>query len=167
MMKNQLQKSGHSAVTTTVTPRDFEDRTVCPHPDDGGKRLVALNPETDPLLVMLEMVRCWRLNELELFRRHEALVRRVEEIEKKANLAMALAQSSQSEYSLLDWTRLCDIPLDLVTAARMAEMLNGICEQREIATGRAWNAGFGSVRTYPESILREFFGNVLNGEVNL
>lgn len=166
-MKNQLQKRVSSAVTTAVTPRDFEDRSVRTHPDDGGKRLVALNPETDPLLVTLEVMRCWRLNELELFRRHEVLVQRVEEIEKKADIAMALSQSGQSEYSLIDWTRLCDIPLDLVTAARMAEMLNGICEQREIATGRAWNAGFGSVRTYPESILREFFGNVLNGEVNL
>ena len=167
MMKNQLQKRVNSAVTTTVTPCDFEDHSVRMHPDDGGKRTVAPNPETDPLLVMLEMVRCWRLNELELFRRHEALVRRVEEIEKKANLAMALAQSSQSEYSLIDWTRLCDIPLDLVTAARMEKMLACVCEQLRIATGRVWNPGFGSVRTYPEDILREFFGNVLNGEVNL
>ena len=167
MIKKQQQKTANSAVTTTVTPRDFEDCSVRTHPDDGGKRPVALNPEPDPLLVVLEAMRDHRLNELELFRRHEALVRRVEEIEKKANMAMALAQSSQSKFSLLDWARLCEVRLDLVTAARMAEMLNDICEQREIATGRAWNAGFGSVRTYPESILSEFFGNVLNGEVNL
>ena len=162
MQKMEVEISRKKAAAST--PLNLKGRSIRAHMDDGNQ---PLHPERDPILVLLEVMRDHRLNELEQFRRHEALVRRVEEIEKKANTAMALAQSSQSKFSLLDWARLCEVRLDLVTAARMAEMLNDICEQREVATGRVRDPRFGSVRTYPESVLSEFFGNVLNGEANL
>ena len=108
-----------------------------------------------------------RLAELELARRQDEISCRVDNVARTADAALAVAQSNHGHYSVLGWARLCEIRLDLATASRVEKTLTAICERREISMGRVRDPRFGSVRTYPEHILREFFGNVLNGEVNL
>jgi hypothetical protein len=49
----------------------------------------------------------------------------------------------------------------------VGKTLTGICERRGLSTGRVRDPRFGYVRTYPESVLRDYFGDILNGEANL
>ena len=126
-----------------------------------------VRPGQDPVVALMETLRDRRLAELELTRRQDELSCRVDNVARTADAALAVAQSNHGHYSVLGWARLCEIRLDLATASRVGKTLTAICERREIAMGRVRDPRFGSVRTYPEQILREFFGNVLNGEVNL
>ena len=126
-----------------------------------------VRPGQDPVVALMETLRDRRLAELKLAREQEALSRRVDGVARTAGAALAVAQSNHGHYSVLGWARLCEVEMDLPTASRVGKALTGICERRGLTTGRVRDPRFGSVRTYPESVLRDYFGDILDGEANL
>jgi len=126
-----------------------------------------VRPGQDPVVVLMETLRDRRLAELEMTRRQDAMDRRLGDVALTANAALAVAQCNHGHYSVLGWSRLCGMKIDLQTASRVGKVLTAICERRGLPTERVRDPRFGSVRTYPESVLREFFGDFLNGRVEL
>lgn len=126
-----------------------------------------VRPGMDPVVALMETLRDQRLAELELARRQEELARRVDGVSRKVDAALAVAQSNHGHYSVLGWARLCGMELDLKTASLAGKALTAICQQRGLATSSVRDSRFGRVNTYPESVLREFFEDDHDGEVEL
>lgn len=70
-------------------------------------------------------------------------------------------------FSLFGWMRFCGLPIDFGTASRLTGMLADLCRQRGLPTGMMRDPRFGNVPLYPESVLRDLFRAVLNGEADL
>ncbi len=116
-------------------------------------------PATDPILGLLESTKLLRLQQIE----HERRLTHAEQLAAKANAtaqaALAQSKANYGYYSVLGWARLHGRELTIEQASRHGKELTKMCRQAGIFTGQMNDPRFGVVNTYPESVLRSYFGD--------
>jgi len=70
--------------------------------------------------------------------------------------SQATAMACQ-DYSIMAYSRLCGIPVDLDTARKLGTKAGNLSRSRGLPIGKARDPRFGSVNTYIESVLQEVF----------
>jgi Rha family phage regulatory protein len=77
-----------------------------------------------------------------------------------ATIAEAKSQATAmacQDYSIMAYSRLCGIPVDLDTARKLGTKAGHLSRSRGFPIGKARDPRFGSVNTYIESVLQEVF----------
>lgn len=119
----------------------------------------------DPILAALEQIKETRLAQLETERKAEAARQLAQQARQEAIRAGDLAQaaldtarSNYGYYTVLGWARLLHLDMPVELAARHGRRLSAICRQAGVEPGHVRDPRFGSVNTYPQSVLAEYFG---------
>lgn len=95
---------------------------------------------------------------LELARKEEEQDRQIADAKRIAQAALDVSESNYGMYSVLAFARLHNLPMPNAQASNHGKNLSNVCKERGLKTGRVRDARWGSVNTYPETLLREYFG---------
>jgi P22_AR N-terminal domain len=82
-----------------------------------------------------------------------------EEAHQVATAALCQATMNHGHFAVIGYSRLMGREMTLAEASQHGRELSGICRTRNIRIGNMTDPRFGRVNTYPESLLREYFGD--------